>query len=501
MTSWLPSFLSGGPAQPARVPTDKVVPVGYFDDTIIFRTYTIYVMLVYDEVLDVDQLHSGMTRLVSERKGWDKLGARFRRSADGKSLEHHIPTTFSASRRAVDFTSADHSDTKIDDHPVASKLPRPSPSASTPSVICDPDDFKSLIYAPGVPIWASDYLYSDRPQFGLRVVSFRDSTVVVVHWLHVAMDSIGLGSVLRAWRLMLEGREDEIPEPLPADEYPLAEYGLAPKEKHLLEDVHLKMSGVLAWVARNLWMLAVTPKECGMLCIPAKFWKKLREQALADLAKSGGGDGGWVSEGDVLLAWFSRLALAHYDKDSAAALAPVNIQQVVEVRGRMPERFPPNRPYLGNAIAFMIQLMPIRDALTTPISQVAGAIRKALVTQSTPEQCEAYGALVRQDPVNRAPPFFGESRMHLLLYTNWCKAKLYDTDLGAAVKGGDGSSSGKKKAAPPRYIQTNQGPYDFPDGIFVVGKDAHENYWISAYRPKGLWGVVAKVIREEWSSE
>lgn len=83
MASWLPPFFSSDSDPPAstplRVPTERVVPVGFFDDTIVFRTFTVYATFVYDEVLDVDKLHNGTTRLI-ERKGWDKLWARLRRS-------------------------------------------------------------------------------------------------------------------------------------------------------------------------------------------------------------------------------------------------------------------------------------------------------------------------------------------------------------------------------------------------------------------------------------
>lgn len=71
--------------RPARIPTDTVIPVRFFDDTIIFRTFTVYNMFVYDDVLDVEKLHSSMTRLVS-RPGWNKLGARLRRNARGQSF-------------------------------------------------------------------------------------------------------------------------------------------------------------------------------------------------------------------------------------------------------------------------------------------------------------------------------------------------------------------------------------------------------------------------------
>lgn len=422
----------------------------------------------------------------------------------------------------------------IDEHPVGTKFPRATATASSsgeaqlPYIACEPEIFSPLIYGGGtarLPVNLSDYLTSDRPQLGLRVVSFADATVVVVHWMHIAMDAMALSSVLQAWRLVLEGKDggehhDEVPEPLPANEesYPLRDYGMAPKQRHVLQDVHLKMSGMLGWAVRNIWGIVFGRKECAVLCVPGPFWRELREKAIAELndsrAENGQEEKGgetWVSEGDVLLAWFTRLALSHYPPATRTA---VNIQQVVNLRDRLPCLFPddPGRPFLGNALTFMIQLMPVSDVLSSSVGKVAGKVRRALRTQTTPEQCEALAALVRQDRTNKAPPFFGESGMHLLMYTNWTKAGLFETDLGAAVKGGGGkgeeeeegvkkddegaSRKEKRKVALPRYVQSNQEPYHFPDGIIVVGKDAHESYWISAYRPRGLWGSMEKAIRE-----
>lgn len=72
-------FLSSQPKAPQRVPTDHVVPVGFFDDTIIFRTFVLYTLFVFDDVLDVQKLHSSLERVVS-RPGWNKMGARLRRN-------------------------------------------------------------------------------------------------------------------------------------------------------------------------------------------------------------------------------------------------------------------------------------------------------------------------------------------------------------------------------------------------------------------------------------
>lgn len=73
------AFFSNPPKAPQRVPTDLVVPVGFFDNTIIFRTFVLYTLFVFDDVLDPERLRTSLERVVS-RPGWNKLGARLRRN-------------------------------------------------------------------------------------------------------------------------------------------------------------------------------------------------------------------------------------------------------------------------------------------------------------------------------------------------------------------------------------------------------------------------------------
>jgi hypothetical protein len=64
---------------PDRIPTDKVIPMYCFDDTMIYRTFVFYSMFVFDDVLDAHSLSGSLERLV-KRDGWQKLGARLRRN-------------------------------------------------------------------------------------------------------------------------------------------------------------------------------------------------------------------------------------------------------------------------------------------------------------------------------------------------------------------------------------------------------------------------------------
>lgn len=81
--------------------------------------------------------------------------------------------------------------------------------------------------------------------------------------------------------------------------------------------------------------------------------------------------------------------------------------------------------------------------------------------------------------------------MQLLMFSNWQKADMYATDLSAAAV------TPRRTPLTPSYVQSVQGPYNFSDGIIVVGKDLEGNYWFSGNRAKGLWGMMEKKMEEE----
>lgn len=73
MASWF------GRKAPARVPTDTVVPLRYWDDNVALKSLVVFSLSRFDEALDAGKLHSSLERLIS-RKGWRKLGARLRKN-------------------------------------------------------------------------------------------------------------------------------------------------------------------------------------------------------------------------------------------------------------------------------------------------------------------------------------------------------------------------------------------------------------------------------------
>ncbi|KAK8874008.1 AAA ATPase [Apiospora arundinis] len=477
-------FASRSP--PPKVPTDRVTRMHYFDDTIVFRTFVLYSLFVFDDVLDVQKLKAALEKVV-RREGWNKLGGRVRRDKRGH-LELHVPDEFTKERPAIGFTYVDETHHICADHPVASRIPKP-PSGPHPAVVGNPGDAFPLVAGDGVPERLDDYLYTDQPALGLRVISFADKTVVSLNWLHSILDALASRRLLDAWALALQGREDEIPFPQAVEMDPLAELGLYPTEKHVLASQHMTASNLAKYGICNFLDLAWRSKENRVVCVPKMFIDKLRSQALAELTAAGETDP-FVSEGDVLTAWFARLSACNISKDSNRTVA---IQNAYSWRDSLEQDLLiPGRPYISNCVGFVVTLLPAKELLSKPLSHTARAIRNSIREQGGREQIKAYAALVRKDPKYKMIPMFGDSGMQLFMFSNWQKGRLYEADFAAAA-----ADSRRGRPLTPSYVHNLQSPHNFSDGFIIPGRDAQGNYWIGGFRVKGLWAKMEKEMASQ----
>ncbi|KAH6962656.1 hypothetical protein BKA56DRAFT_498440 [Ilyonectria sp. MPI-CAGE-AT-0026] len=468
-----------GPAAPARVPTDRVIPLHFWDESPLYRRIALYNLKVFDDVLDPEKLRGSLETLVSQNT-WRKLGGRLRKDAKG-GLEYHVPAEFTTVRPAVGFTHVDHGDVTMANHPLASRLPKPS---ARPAVVGDPDECIDLACGPGCPTSIDDYLYTDRPLLGLHVVSFKDATLVTLHWLHIACDALGMKALVGGWVLAMQDKP--IPMQQGFDYDPLAEFGKHPKEPHKLADQRMTTSSLLTYGFKNGYNLLVGKKECRMVCIPGRFLNKLRSDALQDLAAAGV-EKPFLTDNDILVAWWTRIALSHLPADSER---PVTVQLAMSLRKSLEkDLLPPGKPFVSNCFGFTNLLLPAKDFKQKPTSNIAAQIRTALSEQSTRAQVEAYQAMVR-DSVAPLPVFFGTGATYQISYSNWTKADLYGADFSAVAV--------KPRETPlyASYIAHCQLPFQFPEGFIVVGKDSKENTWLCGYRTQGLWDVVEKELNE-----
>ncbi|TFB01512.1 hypothetical protein CCMA1212_006195 [Trichoderma ghanense] len=470
----------GRQVTPTTVPTDIVVPFRFFDDTPLWKTVILYSMFVFDDVLSPERLRDSLEKL-AQRDGWTRLGARLRKNAQG-NLEYHVPSEFTEQRRALSYAHTIHG-INAADHPVASKIPIPS---SRPAVVCDPDDFRELLYPDGGPVSLADYLNRDIPQLGLYIVSFRDKTLVVIYWPHTLMDVLGKKALLDAWTLMLQGREDEIVSPQGGDSDPLADLGKYPTEPHKLASRRLSMFGLAQYGINNVLDLFRAP-ENRMVCVPGSFIENLRKEAISELV-SEGAENTFLTEGDVICAWWTRIATSHL---------PSNSQRMVVINNAYSLRkcleadlLPKGAPYASNGTGFINVLLPIHHIFEKPLSYIAAATRSAIQELGSRSQVEAFFAMWRGSS-GKIPPFFGNGSMHMITYSNWCKAKLFDVDFSAAIVK-PGREDGR--LGTPVYIQNNQCGLLLPNAFPIIGKDKDGNFWLSGYMNKGLWGRIEEQL-------
>ncbi|KAH8770778.1 hypothetical protein F5883DRAFT_666165 [Diaporthe sp. PMI_573] len=405
----------------------NVFPLRYFDDTPLWRAFILYYMFVPDSVLDPEKLKSSL-QLLASREGWKKFGAHTDEKYKVISYSHVVYATTAA------------------DHLTACYIPELATDRL--SVLADLDIFKDLFRPDGAPTNLDDYLNSKIPQMGLHVVSFLDKTLVTVYFPHTLMDGMSMAPFLDAWILAFQGRASEIqcptaPEGEEISDDPLHGLSMKPTAKHVLADHQMLIAGLAGWVLRNVNSF-FTNLENRMVCVPASMMAKLHEEANLDSAADRTGDEPppFLSDGDMLCAWWTKLLLA-------TAGVPQNSNETVVL----------NSAYSLRKVLFDSNV-GTGDAEN---SKMAPGSNNIFVSNLT--------------------AFF--NNMDLITFSNWTRAKLFDFDFSTAAVG---TKIGRPVR--PIYVQNNQFGLKFPNAFSIMGKDGSGNYWFSGYLRKGHWGRV-----------
>ncbi|KAK9795631.1 putative Acyltransferase [Seiridium cardinale] len=311
------------------------------------------------------------------------------------------------------------------------------------------------------------------------------------------------------------------------DKDPFRELGTNPTESYKLADRRLSTFDLACYGLRNMVNFCRTPAN-RVVCIPASFVAELHKTALADVAGSVKAEA-FLSEGDVITAWWTRIVTSQLDRKSHRTVAINNAYSLRKVLAA--DLLPNGTTYSSNAIGFIIVLLPIHDVLDRPLGHVAsylkshhsllGAeapiandststlekkkllipsgivdIRAAIQDLGTRSQTEAFMSLWRTAR-GRLPPLFGDTGMYMLTFSNWNRARLFETDFSAAVVAGpdnEHSTESRQSVGRPAYLQNTQSGLKLPNAIPITGKDNHGNYWLSGYMSKELWGKVEKAL-------
>ncbi|KAI1110651.1 hypothetical protein F5Y14DRAFT_428313 [Nemania sp. NC0429] len=483
----------------SAVATDTVVPMHHQDDTSINRSMVLIFMMRFDDVLDPRKLKDSLEKLLS-RDDWRKLGARIRLNEKGK-LDYHIPEKFDEKRRAFGFSHVTY-DVKIEEHPLASRLPKAS---SRPAVVGNPEDFKPLMRREDGPQSINDYIYRDEPQLSMHIVSFEDATLVNLSWPHTFLDAMGRRELIQAWTAVLEGRDDDVKPLHGVYDDPLKDFGIGPQQPYML--AHLALTGwnKVVFIARMIFELVWYPKEeVRIVCLPAAHVQKLRAEAMADLEARHRGDGEkpFVSDGDIVTGWITRLVVQQLEPPSSTR--PILIMNAFGLRSLLAnDLLPSDSAYVANAVLLVSAMALAKDVLTKPLSFVAAEVRRSIAEQGERGQLESRRALDRASLAKTGlPALFGDAGMRMVVVSNWTKGRFFETDFSAAVvKVGIAVDSPKRstKVGRPSYIQTagySDGSFPLRNGFPVIGKDNAGNYWLSGALRKGIWSRIEETLSQ-----
>lgn len=310
------------------------------------------------------------------------------------------------------------------DHHVACHLPK---AGSEPALLANVDDYRALWLAPGDPVNLKDLISSDLSAFSIHSHIFTDGTVLVLHWSHALFDAMGLAAVMRSWLLVLQHKEDDVQVPLGPAENPLVDCQkqAKPEIPYALAKSSLGPPAVLRWMLKNIKDLAISRQEVRVFCVPAGLVEKMRAKALAELeTESSGTEKPFLSEGDILTAWLSRLIHAERPPSQQVSLASIKktpiahiligncnkllLMNVFDLRKVFAGRhLPRDKFYLGNCVSAFNVLTTAGTVLSKPLSRTAANIRAAIEEQTTAEQAEAY--LGENATRKYLPPLFGDS--------------------------------------------------------------------------------------------
>ena len=387
---------------------------------------------------------------------------------------------------------------KIGDHPVASKIPRPT---SRPLVAGDTEEFRPVLRTPDTPMSIKDFLYSDRPQLTINIISFEDATLVTINWPHTFVDAMGMAAIFKNWIAVLEGREGDVQPFHGYNTDPLATLGeTKPTAPSVLTKWQLQGLSLLLFAVRYIFDLVWHSKEeARVVCLPAQFVQGLKQEALEELSKVSDNTDSkpFLSDGDVICAWWSRRVVEALQPRSNNRT--VTIMNACDMRHILSQDLlPTDRACVSNASIAIVTFVSVADLFTKPVSYIASKVREGILQQRTPEQTQAFASISR-DAVAKTGrrPVFGDSSMIVVVFSNWSAAKFFEVDLSVAVVR-EGLPREKRSNAlgRPSFLNSDANITGFSsrNTFPIMGKDAGGNYWIRGSLRSGIWPVIERSL-------
>ena len=238
--------------------------------------------------------------------------------------------------------------------------------------------------------------------------------------------------------------------------------------------------------------------------MPGPYLSNLRKQAIEEIREETGDDKAFVSDNDVLSAWFTKMA---FSNSSSRSNRTIRIMTAFRLLGSVSDKhLPAGTAYVANAVTEVWTFLTTRDVLSKPLSYVAYAIRRSMMEAGTPEQIEALAAIKREASEATGivlPAIFGDVTMNTINFTNNTKSKFFETDMSAAIITTTPTppSAGTRKIPPgfPSYIQFNAWSprFQLRDILPIMGKDAAGNYWLMGALRENVWQAIDAELKKQ----
>lgn len=410
-------------------------------------------------------------------------------------LEFHVPKSFDADHPSVRFSQLSF-DTEIRAHPLASRLPYPTEG---PSIQVGGDAFRDLRTRDGMPTTIDDYIYSDDPPLELQVFTFRDATIVTLNYPHCLTDAVGLSALIENWCKVLANRPEDVAplcetDPLESVGVPRVK-GAAPLKDHILHDHIVSGWQLILFGINFVYDLLFGPKmQTSTIFLPQKCVNTLKQRAAIEVRQENNSP--FISEGDVIAAWGTRMISLGLGPRCKRSLAMMN---VFELRGRLGEVFDRSLAHVQNAFFVLTTLFSVQEAQNLSVGQIALRLRSSMVEQTDEAQVQALVRLQRASIQSAGRPvLFAKPDSILLPFSNWSKARFFDVvDFSPAAIKDSGGGSGQRIGKPAFFLAFDANSQANPThrNVFnIIGKDPDGNYWITGMLSPATWEKVAKEI-------
>jgi hypothetical protein len=217
------------------------------------------------------------------------------------------------------------------------------------------------------------YIGTDHPLLTFHITSFTDATLVSIMIPYLLSDAVGASILLKAWSSVLANGTDLVPDFLGAREdileiveTPTKHRTQPPSPPRNKQITGLRVVAFAIGFALDLFTKRNV--RARTIFFPHRFMAMLRQRAAQEQLKHGRGpvDGetpAFVSDGDIITAWLSRMIMF-----SRSRPHPTSIVNAFDLRSRIDGI---EGCYVQNLLEFAVLCLPREESGLRPFGEIA----------------------------------------------------------------------------------------------------------------------------------